>query len=318
MIEELNAEKVIGQLQARKVPHMGQYFAMYSSYFGGIIRDPSLMLVPVDDHIVHRGDGVFEAVKFTEGRVYTLDLHLQRLARSMKALHLQEPKLPAQLKDVVMATVRASGQREGIIRLFVSRGPGGFTTNPYESIGSQLYVVITAIKHPTAAMLKTGVKVALSQVPIKPGWFATVKSCNYLPNVMMKKEALDLSVDFTVALDEQGHIAEGSTENVGCVTDKGDLVIPPFVRTLQGITVTRILALAPQLVSQGLIKSVSNRQLSLDEFKKAKEIHIYGTTADAMPVGEFEGRKLSEFTVCHALRELLHKDLHNPEVSDAI
>ena len=44
------------------------YFAMYSSWFGGITVDPALMMIPLDDHLVHRGDGVFEAMKVMRER----------------------------------------------------------------------------------------------------------------------------------------------------------------------------------------------------------------------------------------------------------
>ena len=317
-IQVLSLTDVFDRLNKAEHPYKKNYFAMYSSFFGGIITDPHGMVVPVDDHMVHRGDGVFEAIKIVQSRIYALDLHLKRLARSMNAIGMPAPKLPAEMKDIVIETARAAQQPEGVIRLFISRGPGDFTTNPYETIGSQMYVVITNLKHPSEAQLKKGVKIGLSKIAVKPGYFATVKSCNYLPNVLMKKEALDSNLDFTISLDEQGYIAEGSTENVGCVTQDNELVIPPFERTLQGITVSRTLELAKKLVKEGVLKGIANRSLKLEEFKAAKEIHIYGTTADAIPVGQFDGRTLTDFTVCYKIRELIAQDLFNPEHSTAI
>ena len=44
-------------------PYQAAYHALYSSLYDGIVTDPVLMLLPLDDHMVHRGDGVFEAVK---------------------------------------------------------------------------------------------------------------------------------------------------------------------------------------------------------------------------------------------------------------
>ena len=42
----------------RPAYHAG-YYAMYSSWWDGITTDPNLMVVPADDHMVHRGDGLF-------------------------------------------------------------------------------------------------------------------------------------------------------------------------------------------------------------------------------------------------------------------
>lgn len=43
------------------------YPAMYSSFFGGIILDPALMVIPIDDHMVHRGHGVFDTAIILNG-----------------------------------------------------------------------------------------------------------------------------------------------------------------------------------------------------------------------------------------------------------
>ena len=48
------------------------YFAFYSSLWDGIVTDPAWMVVPADDHVVHRGDGVFETVKCLDGGVYAI------------------------------------------------------------------------------------------------------------------------------------------------------------------------------------------------------------------------------------------------------
>ena len=61
-----------------------------------------------------------------------------------------------------------------------------------------------------------------SGIPVKIDYFATVKNCNYLPNVLMKKDAVERGVDFSVSLDENGFLAEGSTENVGIVTKRAN------------------------------------------------------------------------------------------------
>lgn len=42
------------------------------------------MLIPIDDHMVHRGDGVFEAFKCVDGNIYQLDAHIDRLKNSLK------------------------------------------------------------------------------------------------------------------------------------------------------------------------------------------------------------------------------------------
>jgi len=54
--------------------------AFYSSVLGGIVTDPALMVLPIDDHMAHRGHAVFDTANVvSQGRVYGLDMHLDRL-----------------------------------------------------------------------------------------------------------------------------------------------------------------------------------------------------------------------------------------------
>lgn len=45
---------------------------MYSSVVGGIILDPSMMVIPIDDHMVHRGHGVFDTAMLSDGLSFVL------------------------------------------------------------------------------------------------------------------------------------------------------------------------------------------------------------------------------------------------------
>ena len=59
-----------------------------------------------------------------------------------------------------------------LFRLYASRGPGGFTPNPYASIGPQLYLVISALKSKPEALYKGGAKIGFSKVAVKSGGLA--------------------------------------------------------------------------------------------------------------------------------------------------
>ena len=63
--------------------------ALYSSYHGGIITDPALMALPLDDHMVGRGHGMFDTGSVKNGRFYRLGAHLDRmLGNASKVIHL--------------------------------------------------------------------------------------------------------------------------------------------------------------------------------------------------------------------------------------
>ncbi|RLB06771.1 MAG: aminodeoxychorismate lyase, partial [Deltaproteobacteria bacterium] len=81
-IKVISASEFSDLLTKLKRDYQSQYYAMYSSLWNGIVTDPVLMLVPVDDHMVHRGDGVFEAFKCVNGNLYNVHRHLKRLEYS--------------------------------------------------------------------------------------------------------------------------------------------------------------------------------------------------------------------------------------------
>ncbi|GAH61391.1 unnamed protein product, partial [marine sediment metagenome] len=113
-------------------PGRSNYFAMYSSVFGGVVADPALMILPMDDHLVHRGDGIFEALECVNGYLYNLDAHLSRLQRSAQLISLDLPFDLGTIKQIIMETVAIVGVKDCIVRLFISRGLGGFGPNPTE------------------------------------------------------------------------------------------------------------------------------------------------------------------------------------------
>lgn len=269
------------------------------------------MVVPIDDHMVHRGDAVFEAVKFQEGFIYALDRHLERLEVSMSNIAMAPMVSRDELKGIILEVVRASGLSTGLIRLFIARGPGGFTTNPFETIGTQVYCAITTLKSMAKEKYEKGVTIGWSSMAVKEGMFARTKTCNYLPNVLMKKEALDRGIDFVVSLDEKQFVAEGSTENFAMIDDKGHLIVPKFDRILRGITAVRALELAEEI---GI--GSETKHFTKADVKTARGAIMLGTTLDILPIGKIEEKDSSathDFggiaKEVRALQEAFQKDL---------
>jgi branched-chain amino acid aminotransferase len=151
-----------------------------------------------------------------------------------------------------------------------------------------------------------------SRIPIEKSFFATIKSCNYLPNVLMKMEAIHKGCEYSVALDEDGFLAEGSTENVGVVSEDRFLRFPGFEKTLAGITAGRIFELSQALVDEGAIKGVQFSQIKAEEAKLASEIVLTGTSINIVPVVKFDGKTIGGGTpgpVYQKLHEMLRQDM---------
>lgn len=283
----LTDKEHIDRLSAfRKKP---AYMAMFSTLTGGITTNSELMWVPVDEHQFHRGDGVFEAFLCIDGALYDMDSHLKRLEKSASGIEMELPLSLDEIAQCVIATSKASRARNHTVRMYVSRGPGSFTANPYDSVGSQLYIIADVSKPYADKLFVDGAKVAISKYTAKDIPFCNVKSCNYLLNAMLQKEAIDAKMNYMIPIDKHGFMTEGSTENIALIDKNGAFKAPLFDRMLRGTTIIRVMDLCRENPDALGIKSVCQENLTSDDFKNASEILMIGTTMGVMPVGSFEG-----------------------------
>lgn len=294
------------------------YHAMYSSVLDGIVTDPALMLIPVDDHIVHRGDGIFETFKCTGANIYNMDAHLRRLMSSAQALYYDLPWSISEIAERVIETARAARQADCLIRVLVSRGPGSFAASPYDCREPGLYIVTSNLPTPFMARHPQGARIIVTSLPLKPPPLDTTKSCNYLLNALMKKETADAGADFCAIFDEHGFLAEGATENIGVVTPDGELLFPGPQRILQGTTMLRVMELAQALVRAGDLRSVTTRDIPRDLLNRAAEILVVATTVNVAAAREFDGAPVANGApgpVYRKLNDLLVDDIRgNPDL----
>jgi 4-amino-4-deoxychorismate lyase len=289
-----NTEEAIARLRTTVHPKASNFYSMYSSILGGIVTDPALMVLPLDDHMVHRGHSVFDTATLTQGMLYQLDPHLDRLLRSAALARIPLPFPRHQLRQILLDTAAASGRRDGSVRYWLSAGPGGFGLGPAECTGSSFYVIVFKQEAYPDAYYTEGVKVVTSQIPIKPPLFARTKSTNYLPNVMVVLEAKDNGADNGIFIDQRGMIAESSNMNVAFVTRDRVFRHPPFDAILSGITIQRVLEFAQRLLDEGELKGIRLADLPVSEGRQAAEMMLVGSSIKVAPVVQWDGQPIGD------------------------
>jgi 4-amino-4-deoxychorismate lyase len=301
----LTTDEAIARLRQAVHAKASGFYAMYSSLLGGIVTDPALMLLPLDDHMVHRGHAVFDTAMIAHGMLYQLDAHLERFLRSAEMARIPLPFPPQQLRQIIIDTAAASAQRHASVRYWLSVGPGGFGLSSAECVGSSFYVMIFhEMTYPESYYTK-GMKVITSTVPIKPPLFARIKSNNYLPNALVVLEAKDHGADNGIFIDERGLVGESSNMNVAFVTKGGVLRHPAFDAILTGITVQRLLSLARRLIAQGDLRDIVVADVAVEEGRAAAEMMLVGSSIKVAPVVEWDGRPIGDGTPGPVTRKLL-------------
>src|SRR3990170_1019486 len=232
----LNEHDVVEQLRSLRAKQPVKYTAFYSSQLGGVVTDPALMVIPFDDHMVHRGHGIFDTAGIVNGRIYDLDAHLDRFLKSAERSKLRIWGSREEMRDIIVKTTAASGRRDGSIRYWLSSGPGSLELTPAAGSEPGFFVVVFAGLVYPDRWLTQGARVMTTTYPIKAPLYAITKATNYLPNVLMQMEAKEAGFDTGVFIDGDGHVGEGSNMNVAFVTKHAVLVHPKFDHILAGCT----------------------------------------------------------------------------------
>jgi 4-amino-4-deoxychorismate lyase len=270
------------------------FYSMYSSVLGGIVTDPALMVLPIDDHMVHRGHAVFDTATLTHGMLYQVDPHLDRLLRSAELARIPLPFPREQLRQIILDTAGASGKQDASVRYWLSAGPGGFGLGPGECVGSTFYVVIFKQEAYPERYYTEGMKVVTSTVPIKPPLFARTKSNNYLPNVLVVLDATQRGADNGIFIDQRGMVAESSNMNVAFVTRDRVFRHPPFDAILSGITIQRVIQFAERLLQEGALKEIRVSDIPLSEAHEAAEMMLIGSSIKVAPVVQWDGKPIGD------------------------
>src|SRR5882762_2247354 len=102
--------------------------------------------VSVFDHGLLYGDGIFEGIRFYNGRVFKLTEHLERLWDSARAIMLTIPMTVAELEAALLETIRRNGLRDGYIRLVVTRGKGNLGLSPDRCPKASVIIIAATIQ----------------------------------------------------------------------------------------------------------------------------------------------------------------------------
>ena len=250
-------------------------------WLDGKIVDGPEARVPVCDHGLLFGDGVFEGIRVRGRRVYKLDGHLARLAGSANAVGIELPGGTHALRAIVLETLRAFDRDESYVRLLVTRGDGALGVDPATCATPRVVCIVDTVSiHPSGKVAR-GLDLVTASVrrPAADALDPGVKSLNYLNNVLAKLEANRAGADDALLLNAAGLVAEASVANVFAAS-QGSLATPPTADgALDGMTRAGVLELARELGIEA-----EERSLGRIDLLRADEVFLTGSGAGIVPV----------------------------------
>jgi branched-chain amino acid aminotransferase len=255
-------------------------------YVSGAFRPAAEASVSVFDHGLLYGDGVFEGIRAYNGRVFKLERHIDRLFDSAKAIRLEIPQPHAEVCEIVLETCRQNGIGDGYIRLVVTRGPGDLGIDPRKCPRAELIVIARQLTMYAAASRGIRVVTSTFRRNAPDTTSPSIKSLNYLNNILARIEANDRGADEALMLDGQGYVAEATVDNFFIVTDHA-MLTPPTATNLKGVTRETLLALAASLGIRA-----EEKPFTLFDVWTSKEAFICGTGAEVVPVISVDDRAI--------------------------
>jgi len=248
--------------------------------------------IPVYDHGLLYGDGVFEGIREYDGVVFKLREHIDRLYDSAKAIMLKIPMSKEEMVEAVLELLRRNNLRNAYIRLVVTRGVGDLGLDPRKCRKPNVIIIAEPVLtlYDKESKLR-GARLIFSSVR-KDRVDATnhqIKSLNYLNSILAKIEAIEAGADDAVMLDERGFVAETTSTNIFLV--KNGRIITPTVASgaLPGITRDFVIQLAKKLGYQ-----VEEKDVTPFELITADEVFMTGTGAEIVPVTKIAGRVIGD------------------------
>lgn len=256
-------------------------------YLDGQIVPEADAKISVFDHGLLYGDGVFEGIRFYQGRVFRLEEHIRRLYHSAKSILLTIPISAEEMIEAVCETVRANGLRDGYLRLVVTRGVGPMGLNPFKCPKPSVIIIAASIALYPAAAYETGLTIA-TVATRRPGHDVLsplVKSLNYLNNVIAKAEAIQAGAEEGLMLNHAGLVAECTGDNIFIVRD-GTISTPLLTAgVLDGVTRGVVFEIAKEL---GV--PIRERDFSRHEVFTADECFLTGTAAEVIAAVKLDER----------------------------
>ncbi len=260
-------------------------------YIDGEFFDQADAKVSVFDHGLLYGDGIFEGIRFYNGRVFRMQEHMDRLWESARSICLEIPISRKEMDDALLETIRQNDLRDGYVRLIVTRGVGNLGLNPAQCKQPSVIIIASTIALYPEEVYKRGLTVVtvatrrMGPATLNPA----IKSLNYLNNVLARIEANLANADEALMLNDAGNVAECTADNV-FIVKRGQIMTPPITAgALRGITRSVVFDIA-----QDLGIPISEPELTRHDIYIADEAFLTGTAAEVIPMIKVDGRVIGD------------------------
>jgi len=245
----------------------------------------------VSAHALHYGSGVFEGIRCyaTDAgpAVFRLDAHLDRFYASASVYGLEIPYSRTELTEAIEELVRVHEFDSCYLRPLCYFGSSSLSVHPAKCPVEVVILAWPWAPYLGAVGLEEGVRVTVSpwkkfHSEMMP---TTAKACGqYLNSILAVRDAFERGFDEALLLNSEGHLAEGSGENLFIVRNGELITNDERDSILMGITRDAVIR-----IGRDLGHSVVTRAMTFEDLAGADEAFFTGTAAEVTPIREVDG-----------------------------
>ena len=248
-------------------------------YYNGRIGELSEMMIPMNDRACWFGDGVYEAHLCRNGRIFTLDEHVDRLFRSAQMVEIAVPLSKEALKTLLRELVGKMDTGDLLLYYQVTRGTGP-RVHCFPEGKANLWVTLSP-RQVREGREPVGVITAEDTRFLH----CNIKTLNLLPSVMANEKARRAGCYECVLYRPGGRVTEGSHSNIHILKNGVLHTAPADSLILAGITRAHLIAACKRL---GI--PVSEAPFTVADMEAADEILITSSTSFCQHANTLNGR----------------------------
>ena len=259
-------------------------------WIDGQLLPKSHATVSVFDHGFLYGDGCFEGIRIYKGKIFKCGRHMDRIYRNADRLRMKMPWDRNECTKAMRDCIAANGIVEGYIRLIFSRGVGTLGLDPRKCPRPSMIVIADQIALYPPELYEKGMKVVVAKRPRTPTVCLdpSLKSLNYLNNILAKCEAIDAGCHEAIMLSLDGYVGECTGDNLFIVKNGEVLTSPLDVGMLDGITREFVMT----TLCRGAGVKITEKRLRIEDVLGADEIFLTGTAAEMIAVTQVGDSKI--------------------------
>lgn len=272
-------------------------------YLEGAYVPLSEAKIPVMDHGLLYGDGIFEGIRAYGGRVFRLDDHMKRFQAAARAINLELPLSIEEITEIVLESCRRNNIVDGYVRLVCTRGADGLGLYPKPNGAKpRLFCIAGQVALYSEEAYRRGLKVITSHMRRNKATIVDpqIKSLNYLNNILASIEAHRYGADEALMLNEEGVVTECTGDNIFIVKNRVISTPPVWLGTLDGITRQSVIKIAREM-------GYEMNEVPFTHFNvlNADEVFLTGTAAEIIALTELDGQKIGSGVAGEVTMELL-------------